>query len=105
MHARVTFLEFDPKDTDDVARLFEEAVGVVHEQEDGYRGALLLVREDGKAMAVNLSESLEHLRTNDRAGLYQAEVAKFRSLIVGHPRREFFRLAVSMGIESAATDD
>ena len=99
MHARVTFLEFRPEDLDHVAELFQDAVGVVHEQEEGYRGAVLLVRDDGKALAVNFADSLEHLRANDQRGLYQAEVARFRELIVGHPRREFFRVAVAMGVE------
>lgn len=99
MHARVTYLEFEPENVDEVARLFERAVGAVHESESGFRGAMLLVREDGKAMAVNLAEDDQHLKANDASGLYQSEVAEFRSLIVGHPRRQFFRVAVSIGID------
>ena len=99
MHARVTYLEFEPENLDEVARLFDSAVRAVHEQEAGFRGAALLVRDDGKALALNLSEDLDHLRENDTRGIYTAEVAEFRSLIIGHPRRDFFRVAVSVGID------
>lgn len=99
MHARVTYLEFAPENIDDAARLFEDAVAAVHETEPGFRGAALFLREDGKAMAINLAEDAEHLKANDASGIYQAEVAQFRSLLVGHPRREFFRVAVSVGLD------
>ena len=99
MHARVTYLEFEPDNVDEAARRFESAVRVVHETEPGFRGAMLLIREDGTALALNLAEDAEHLKANDTSGLYQSEVAEFRSLIVGHPRRQFFRIAVSVGLE------
>jgi hypothetical protein len=38
-------------------------------------------------MAIDLADSLDHLRANEKHGLYQTEVAKFRSRIVGHPHR------------------
>ena len=100
MHARVTFLEFQPEDIEASARLFQEAVSAIHEQETGFQGAFLLVRDDGTAMAINFADTLDNLRENDRKGVYQSEVANFRSLIVGHPRREFFRIAASIVPES-----
>jgi hypothetical protein len=48
---------------------------------------------------IDLADSLDHLRANEKHGLYQAEVARFRSRIVGHPHREFFRVVVSKGIK------
>jgi hypothetical protein len=50
-----------------------------------FRRALFLARDDGTVMAIDLADTLDHLRANEKHGLYQAEVAKFRSRIVGHP--------------------
>ena len=99
MHARVTFAQVKPEDIEDSARLFVEGIIPAARQEEGFRGALFLVRDDGAVMTIDLADSLDHLRANERHGLYQSEVAKFRSRIVGHPRREFFRVAVSKGIK------
>ena len=98
MHARVTFAQVNPEDIEDSARLFEEGIIPAAREEEGFRGALFLARDDGTVMAIDLADSLDHLRANEKQGLYQAEVAKFRSRIVGHPHREFFRVAVSKGI-------
>jgi hypothetical protein len=42
---------------------------------------------------------LAYLRHRHKHGLYQSEVAKFRSRIVGYPHRELFRVAVTKGIQ------
>jgi hypothetical protein len=98
VHARVTFAQVKPEDIEDSARLFAEGIIPAAREEEGFRGALFLVREDGTVMAIDLADRLDDLRANEKHGLYQAEVAKFRSRIVGHPHREFFRVAVSKGI-------
>ena len=98
MHARVTFAQVKPEDIEDSARLFGEGIIPAAREEAGFRGALFLVRDDGTVMAIDLADSLDHLRANEKLGYYQAEVAKFRSRIVGHPRREFFRVALSRGL-------
>ena len=102
MHARVTFAQVKPEDIEDSARLFGDGIIRAAREEEGFRGALLLVRDDGTVMAIDLADSLDHLRANEKHGLYQAEIAKFRSRIVGHPHREFFRVAVSRGIHGGA---
>jgi hypothetical protein len=99
VHARVTFAQVKPGDIEDSARLFAEGIIPAAREEEGFRGALFLARDDGTVMAIDLADSLDHLRANEKHGLYQAEIAKFRSRIVGHPHREFFRVAVSKGIK------
>ena len=99
MHARMTFAQVKPEDIEDSARLFEEGILPAARDEEGFRGALFLVRDESTVIAIDLADSLDQLRANEKHGLYQAEVAKFRSRIVGHPHREFFRVAVSKGIQ------
>lgn len=98
MFARITFVQVKPQDIQDASRLFDESVVPEVRQEQGFRGALLLVRDTGEAMAVDFAESLEDLNANERNGVYQAQVAKFRDRIIGHPRREVFRVAVAKGL-------
>ncbi len=86
MFARITFVQVKPQDIDDASRLFDESVVPAVRQEQGFRGALLLVRDTGEALAVDFAESLEDLQANERNGVYQAQVAKFRERIIGHPR-------------------
>ncbi len=92
MYARVTFVQINPEDLEGAVRDFDESVIPAARQEEGFQGALLLVRDDGTAMAVDLSDTLEHMQANERSGFYQSQVAKFRDRIVGHPRREVYRV-------------
>lgn len=98
MYARVTSVQVKPEDIDDATALFDESVVPAARQEEGFAGALLLVRDDGELIAVDLSDTLEHMRANERSGFYQSQVAKFRDRIVGHPHREIYRVAVAKGV-------
>lgn len=98
MVARVTQVRVDPEDVADSVRLFDESVLPAAEQEEGFMGALLLTREDGRALVIDLCDTLEHLRENERNGFYQEQVAKFADRIVDHPRREFFDVGVAKGV-------
>jgi hypothetical protein len=58
------------------------------EQEEGFIGALLLTRDDGRALVVDLCDTVEHMRANERSGFYQTQVAP------GHPRAARSRVGV-----------
>ncbi|HLL86586.1 MAG TPA: hypothetical protein VK387_04675 [Thermoleophilaceae bacterium] len=98
MVARVTHVRVNPEDVEESVRLFDESVVPAAEQEEGFMGALLLVREDGRALAIDLCDTLEHMRANERSGFYQTQVAKFADKIVDRPGREFYDVAVSKGV-------
>ena len=61
-------------------------------------GALLLTRDDGRALVVDLCDTLEHMRANERNGFYQTQVAKFADRLVERPSREFYDVAVAKGV-------
>lgn len=61
-------------------------------------GTLLLVRDDGRALAIDLCDTLEHMRANERNGFYQTQVAKFADKIVDRPAREFYEVGVAKGV-------
>jgi hypothetical protein len=99
--ARVTSVAVKPEDIEASARLFDESVLPAARREKGFMGALLLWRDDGRAIAIDLCDTLENLRANERSGFYQAQIAKFADRIVGHPTREVYEVAVARGVEGA----
>jgi hypothetical protein len=99
MVARVTHVRVNPEDVEESVRLFDASVVPAAEQEEGFMGAMLLVREDGRALAVDLCDTLEHMRENERNGFYQTQVAKFADKIVERPSREFYEVAVAKGVK------
>jgi hypothetical protein len=98
MDARVTHVRMNPEDVEEAVRLFDESVIPAAQQEEGFQGALLLVRDDGSAIAIDLADTREHLRANEASGFYQSQIAKFADKIVGHPTREHYRVAVAKGV-------
>jgi hypothetical protein len=99
MVARVTRVQVRAADIDEAVRQFDESVVPAAEQEEGFRGALLLTRADGEGLVIDLCDSLEHMQQNERNGFYQTQVAKFADKLVGHPTRHFYDVAVAKGVE------
>ena len=102
MVARVTTVKVKPEDVEEAVRLFDDSVVPAAEQEEGFMGALLLTREDGRALVVDLCDTVEHMRANERSGFYQAQIAKFADKIVERPAREFYDVAVAKGMQGGA---
>jgi hypothetical protein len=96
--ARVTHVQVAPEDIDESVRLFDESVIPAAEQEEGFMGALLLTRSDGRALAIDLCDTLEHMRQNERNGFYQTQVVKFAGKLTGRPSREFYEVKVAKGV-------
>lgn len=99
MVARVTHVQVDPDAVEESVRLFDESVVPAAEQEAGFMGALLLTRADGHALAIDLCDTLENLRENERNGFYQTQVAKFADKVTGRPTREFYDVGVARGVQ------
>jgi hypothetical protein len=98
MVARVTHVRVKPEDVSESVRLFDESVVPAAEQEEGFMGALLLTREDGRALAIDLCDTLEHMRQNEHNGFYQSQIAKFAGKIIEPGRREFYEVRVAKGV-------
>jgi hypothetical protein len=99
MVARVTQVRMNPADIEESVRLFDESVVPAAEQEEGFMGALLLVREDGHALAIDLCDTREHMSENERNGFYQTQVAKFADKFTGRPSRHFYTVRVARGVK------
>ena len=99
MVARVTHVRVKPEDVEESVRLFDESVVPAAEQEEGFMGALLLVRPDGTALAIDLADTLDNAHANERNGFYQSQVKKFAGKIIDHPKREFYEVKVAKGVQ------
>jgi hypothetical protein len=99
MVARVTHVRVNQDDVEESVRLFDESVVPAAEQEEGFMGAMLLVRQDGRALAIDLCDTLENMRANEHSGFYQTQIAKFADKIVERPSREFYEVRVVKGLQ------
>jgi hypothetical protein len=99
MVARVTHVKIKPADIEESVRLFDASVVPAAEQEEGFMGAMLLVRDNGEALVIDFCDTREHMRQNERNGFYQTQVAKFADKIVARPRRELYDTRVAKGIK------
>jgi hypothetical protein len=102
MVARVTTVKVKPEDIEEAVRLFDESVVPAAEQEEGFMGALLLTRDDGRALVIDLCDTVEHMRANEHNGFYQSQVAKFAGKIIDRPSRAFYDVAVARGVVAGA---
>ena len=98
MIARVTHVRVNPDDVDEAVARFDESVIPAAEQEEGFAGALLLVKSDGQALVIDLADSLEHAQANEKSGFYQSQIAKFADKIVDRPTRELYEVRVAKGV-------
>jgi hypothetical protein len=55
-------------------------------------------RRGARALVVDLCDSLEHMRANERNGFSQMQLAKFAGMLVERPSREFYDVAVAKGV-------
>ncbi len=99
MVARVTTVQVKPEDVAQAVRLFDESVMPAAEQEEGFMGALLLTREDGRALVIDLCDTVEHMRANEHSGFYQTQITKFAGKIIARPSRAFYDVAVAKGVQ------
>jgi hypothetical protein len=99
MVARVTQVRVNPEDVEESVRLFDDSVIPAAEREEGFMGVLLLVREDGRALAIDLCDTLENMRANERNGFYQTQIVKFADKLVDTPSRVVYDVAVAKGLK------
>jgi hypothetical protein len=98
MVARVTHARVNPENIDEAVRLFDGSVVPAAKQEEGFMGAMLLVRSDGHTLAIDLCDTLENMQQNERNGFYQTQIVKFADKIVEHPSREIYEVKVAKGV-------
>lgn len=91
MYARVITTRVSPENVDEVIRLWRDAVAPTVTQQQGFKGARLLVEpKTGSILSMGLWETEADLQGS--VGWNQEQLAKFASLFTGTPRVEHYQL-------------
>src|SRR5207302_4427432 len=94
-HARVTFgqLHAGPDKQAEAIKLFRESVLPDARQQQGFKGALMLVDPArGNVMAFTIWETEAEMQTSEQSGYYQKQAAKFAHLFPTPLVREHFEV-------------
>ena len=95
MFARLTTVQVNVENIDEVIKIFDEKVVPAAKSQNGYRGAYLLTdRKTGKGIAISLWDSEEDAVANEQSGYYKEQVGRFAEYMTAPPVQEGFEVAL-----------
>ena len=97
-HTRVTFGQLHPgaDKQAEAIQLFRESVLPEAKQQQGFKGAIMLVdASTGNVMAFTMWETEAEMQTSEQSGYYQKQAAKFGHLFPKPLVRELFEITFS----------
>ena len=95
MRARVVMVRTQPGKADETANLYRDSVVPAAKQQQGFKGALLLVDPDtGKGLSVTMWEDEATMERGEDSGYYKEQLAKFSGLFTEPPRAEHYEVRV-----------
>jgi heme-degrading monooxygenase HmoA len=95
MYARAVNIQFQPGKVDEASRIVKDSIVPAMKGQKGFKGQLLLVqRETGKAMSINLWETDADLTTFESSPLYKQLLGKLGTLLAGPPTGERYEITV-----------
>lgn len=94
MHAGVNYVQVQPGKMDEAVSIWQNFVSPAARLQKGFRGALMLTdHSTSKAIVIGLWETEADVpATNEPAGYYQEQVAKFAGVIAGPPVRDVYEV-------------
>jgi len=97
MHARVTMVQVQQGQQDEVVRIFQESVVPAAQQQSGFKGALLLTDpHSNKGMSITLWESEAAMVAGETSGYFQEQIRKFGTLFTAPPNREHYEVNIQV---------
>jgi quinol monooxygenase YgiN len=99
MVARVNQARLDPKD---IAAAKEFLHGVVvpgAQTQAGFRNVMMLAREDGHVLVIEVYDSAEQARETETTGWYQRTTEVFEDHLQGQVRRNFYDVTLGVPID------
>ena len=97
MHARVVTAKLKPGTIEEAARIYRESVVPAASQEQGYKGAILLVNPDAdKAISITIWDSFENMTSGQESGYVLEQFQKFAGMFAEPPDSEHFDVAVGL---------
>ncbi len=95
MFARLTTVQVNVENIDEVIKIFDEKVVPAAKSQKGYSGAYLLTdRKTGKGIAISLWDSEEDAVANEQSGYYKEQVGRFAEYMTAPPVQEGFEVAL-----------
>lgn len=95
MYARAVSIQFQPGKVDEASRIVQDSIVPVMKGQKGFKGQLLLIQRDtGKAMSINLWETEADLTTFETSPLYKELLGKLGSILAGPPAGERYEVSV-----------
>jgi heme-degrading monooxygenase HmoA len=99
MIARVTLAEIDPvrMSVEQAVRRFQDSVVPALHEQDGYRGAYVLLTDEGKVLVLTFWETEEAAEAGLRGtrSFYAEQIEKFVTLYRSSPGREMYDVVVA----------
>jgi quinol monooxygenase YgiN len=99
MVARVNQARLNPKDIPAAKDYLHGVVVPGHKQQPGFRNVMMLAREDGHVLVVELYDSPEQLRETETTGWYQRMAELFEDILQGQVRRTFYEVTLGVPID------
>lgn len=96
MYARLTIIQINASDIDEVRNIFEESIFPMARQSwTGFAGGYLLVDPDhGNGMAMTLWNSKQDALDNEMSGAYQEAIQRFGTWFTMPPVREGYDVLI-----------
>ena len=95
MFARLTMVQVNAEEIDEVIKIFEDSVVPAAKSQKGYSGAYVLTdRSTGKCYALSLWDSEEDAVANEQSGYYKEQVGKFAPFMTAPPVQEGLEVAI-----------
>jgi heme-degrading monooxygenase HmoA len=95
MFARAVNVKFQSGKVDEASCIVQEVIVPVLKEQAGFRGQLLLVQRDtGKAVSLNIWETEADLTAFETSPLYRELMGKLAGVLAGPPAGERYEVSV-----------
>lgn len=95
MYARAVNVQFQSGKVDEASRIVQEAIVPVMKEQQGFKGQLLLIQRDtGKAISLNLWETDGDLSAFETSPLYRELMGKLAGVLAGPPAGDRYEVSV-----------
>lgn len=95
MYARAVNVQFQSGKVDEANHIVKDAIVPVLREQKGFKGQFLLIQRDtGKAISINLWESEADLTAFESSLLYRELMGKLAGVLAGPPAGERYEVSV-----------
>jgi heme-degrading monooxygenase HmoA len=95
MHARVMTFQIDPGRFEQAERIVRESVVAALEQQNGFKGALILTDASrSRSMSLTFWETEADLTASATSGFVRDQLAKIRDFLTAAPTREAYEVRI-----------